>query len=153
MKKLKGFTLIEMIITIVVIIILSSISVPMYKGYKKQAIAAEGYVLLGAIRDAQMAYYNRYRNFLYYSQSSAGSAVYTNNEEVLGIDARGNKYFTWFHVGHGGNSSRLKYYFDAASKKPKELQSSNDTQLMLQYNISLGQRIINYPKDPYEGWY
>ena len=84
MKKTQGFTLIEMIITIVIIIVLSSISVPMYKGYKRNAIESEGYVLLSAIRDAQMVYYHKYRNFL-------GGNTFTNNGNLTLHDKSENK--------------------------------------------------------------
>ena len=151
MKRLKGFTLIEMIITITVIIILSAISVPIYKNYQQDAIMAEGYVLLGAIREAQKQYYSEWGNFLLASHVSQ-SAVWTNNEEVLGIDARGNKYFTWFDIANDQyGRGKQKYYFGALLQKPKEL-IRNGEHLILQYNITLGQRFIEGGANSGEDW-
>ena len=103
-KNIKGFTLIEMVITIVIIIVLSSISVPIYKDYVRDAKLGEGHVLLSRIRDAQLRYYDEYGHFL----SSGYEANFTANNEVLKIDARTNKYFTLFGFGdqrtYGNNS-------------------------------------------------
>ncbi|MBQ3834547.1 MAG: prepilin-type N-terminal cleavage/methylation domain-containing protein [Elusimicrobia bacterium] len=100
-KKKKGFTLVELVITIAIIIVLSSISVPIYKSYVKNAKISEGYILLGTIRDAQKQYKAEYGRFFY--------SRHTCNDTVLGIDARANKYFTFFSAGDGADS----YYFNA----------------------------------------
>ncbi|MBQ3835362.1 MAG: prepilin-type N-terminal cleavage/methylation domain-containing protein, partial [Elusimicrobia bacterium] len=52
-KKRKGFTLIELVIVIMIITILSTVSVPIYKGHISNAKSLEGYTLLASIRDAQ----------------------------------------------------------------------------------------------------
>ncbi|MBQ3835041.1 MAG: prepilin-type N-terminal cleavage/methylation domain-containing protein [Elusimicrobia bacterium] len=96
-KKRKGFSLIEVIITITIIAVLSMISGPIYKSYSDKATMAEGYALLGTIRSAQEAYFNDTGYFLHGSYSS-GKGGATCNEEVLGIDARHNKYYTSFNV-------------------------------------------------------
>ncbi|MBQ3834237.1 MAG: pilin [Elusimicrobia bacterium] len=105
MNKFKGFTLIELVITIAIVIILSSISAPLYKNHVKNAKVTEAYALLGAIRDAQLLYRAEYRTFLYCRNSSAGNSEATCNDEVLGVNARANKYYTWFNVGHSANAS------------------------------------------------
>ena len=94
-KALKGFTLVELVITIAVIIVLSAISVPIYKNYTKKAKYAEAYVLLGVLREAEKTYYNQYGTF-YWDENHASD--YTSHDDVLGVDARGNKYFTKFIV-------------------------------------------------------
>ena len=148
-----GFTLIEMIITITIIIVLSTISVPIYKNYQEDAILAEAYVLLGTIREAQKNYYSEWGNFLTMTRCSGGKG-FTNNEEVLGIDARGNKYFTWFSVnGYGGNdfgTARRSYYFYALVHKRGQLYDSPS--LGLQYNISLGQKIFDGMDNYDDSW-
>ena len=101
-RKSNGFTLIELVITIAIIIVLSTISVPIYKRYTLNAKRTEGYVLLGIIRDAQFKYYSEYRSFLSGGASSIKShAVFSCNEDVLGVDARVNKYFTSFSFNGG----------------------------------------------------
>ena len=57
MKK-KGFTLVELVITIAIVIILSVISVPIYRGYVDKAKWSEAYALLGMIYSAQKNYYS-----------------------------------------------------------------------------------------------
>ena len=153
MKKLKikqksnrsGFTLVELVIVIAIVIILSVISVPIYRGYVDKAKYSEAYALLGNILSAQKAYYSQYGNFLNREQSSTvGKRAYTTKEDVLGIDGRGNKYFTWFTVNDSWGDSREKYFFEAGAEKPADLRSGANTVLFLQYNITKGARIVEY---------
>ena len=125
----KGFTLIEMIIVISVVIILSLISVPMYQNHTRDAIFSEGYALLGQIRDAQLLYNYKYGNFF-----CGGRFGYlTSNDPVLKINGKLNKYFTTFCTGYTAD----KYYFMAWARIPdRALQQSYNTLLMLQYNLT-----------------
>ncbi len=143
--RLCGFTLVELVIVIAIVIILSVISVPIYRGYVDKSKIAEGYALLGAILSAQKAYYSEYGNFLgaIHSSASSGNNYYTDYETILGIDARGNKYFTEFRVG-SGDTTLAKYYFNALVYTPKDLRKDGNVCLLLQYNITLGNRIIDY---------
>ncbi|MBQ3834721.1 MAG: prepilin-type N-terminal cleavage/methylation domain-containing protein [Elusimicrobia bacterium] len=128
-KKIKGFTLVELAITVAIIVILSSISVPIYKDYIGQAKKAEAYTLLAAVRDAQVAYFNQYGNFWYNNPGVAGTA--TPYDPVLNVDARTNKYYTWFVPGKG-NNQEVKYQFKAAAKEPWP------NYIFLIYNITSG---------------
>ncbi|MBQ3833932.1 MAG: pilin [Elusimicrobia bacterium] len=140
-RKTKGFTLVELVITITIVVILSSISVPIYKSYTKEATMAEGYSLLATIREAQLSYRAEYGNFLRGEHSSQKDwHTYTCNEEVLGINGRLNKYFTWFKVG--GYSD--KYSFRAGAYIPDKLRKGYDNYLMLSYCLT-GE--IRYYKD------
>ncbi|MBQ3834271.1 MAG: prepilin-type N-terminal cleavage/methylation domain-containing protein [Elusimicrobia bacterium] len=100
--KAKGFTLTEVIITMILVIILSLVAMPLYKGrYSNYAKIAEGYALLGTIREAQFNYYNEYGYFLrqnnsFGSGSEESSQVSTIYDPVLGISASNNRYFTSF---------------------------------------------------------
>ena len=127
MKRMKGFTLTEVIITMIIIVILSLVSMPIYKGrFSNQAKLAEGYALLGAIKDAQINYYNEYGNFLCcknsYAQSLSTDAYlyYTSADPVLGINAINNKYFTSFNYDMGNvGYSYWKYCFCVKVKSAK----------------------------------
>ena len=106
--KNNGFSLMELIITITIIFVLSVISGPIYKTNATKTKIAEGYALLGTIRSAQDIYFRTYDKFLFWTESSAGLGLegrsdYTTNEEVLGIDARPNKYYTLFTVCRSGS--------------------------------------------------
>lgn len=112
MRIIKGFTLTELIITMMLIVILSLIAMPLYKGnFSNQAKIAEGYALLGTIRDAQFNYYNEYGNFLVQSESYGNNnGVSTFYDPVLGINAANNKYFTLFKYYSRKNGSSDDYH-------------------------------------------
>ena len=146
--KNKGFTLVELVITIAIVIILSVVSVPIYEGYVEKAMLSEGYGLLGLIVSAQKAYYSEYGNFLKYADSSGT----TNYDPVLGVDARGNKYFTLFYDACGVGDGKL--YFDAHVYKPEELRKKGprDRTIGVQLNLNKGIRVINFPEEDSEDW-
>ncbi len=138
MKKLKGFTLVELVITIAIVIILSVVSVPIYRNYTVKAKLSEAYSLLGVILSAQKAYYSEYGMF-------AGHGSWTANHEVLGIDARGNRYFTWFCAQGVQSTTLLSYKFYAGVSMPQAIKierNSGDNALCLDYNITSGQTIF-----------
>ena len=91
MKNMKGFTLVELVIVIVIVGILSVVAVPVYKGYTKKAMATEGKALLGAVNTSQKVYFAEY-------------AVYTNNTAVVDVDPAANKYFTAFALSTGSGT-------------------------------------------------
>ena len=132
--KLKGFTLVELVITIAIVIILSVVSVPIYRGYVDKAKWSEAYALLGTITSAQKAYYSEYGNFL--------QAIWTCNDVVLGIDARGNKYFTYFNRG----SVLLDPKIETIAKIliPEDFITDGYTNIGMQYNITRGSSIYKY---------
>ena len=115
-KSKTGFTLVELVIVIAIVIILSAISVPIYRGYIDKSKMSEGYALLGAILSAQRAYYSEHGTFLRY-QESGGNTSYNS---ILGVDARSNKYFTVFQPG--GESEDPKIACFALAWKPLELR-------------------------------
>ena len=139
-KKSKGFTLVELVIVIAIVIILSVISVPIYRGYIDKSKMSEGYALLGAILSAQKAYYSEHGCFLRRDDAS-GRGNLTVYDEILGIDARGNKYFTSFVVGT--NSLELKKdYFNALSWIPEDLRKGKFSRLVLIYNTTIGSKVF-----------
>lgn len=96
-KDKKAFTLVEVVLTIIIVVVLSSISVPVYKGYSQKAKYAEGYALIGNIMKAEDIYRAEYGNFYYLSATwAAAGTIYTQSNDVLGINVSGNKYFTTF---------------------------------------------------------
>ena len=135
-----GFTLVELVIVIAIVIILSVISVPIYRGYVDKAKYAEGYALIGTIVSAQKAYYSEYGNFLKNENGSYQAGKKTAYEKVLGIDARGNKYFTLFDTGTNYPTDDFWLYVE----KPKELQEANGYRdLCANYSVNGGLGKIN----------
>ncbi|MBQ3834947.1 MAG: type II secretion system protein [Elusimicrobia bacterium] len=127
-KKISAFTLVELITAVALIIVLSVISVPIYKNNTQQAKESEAYSLLSSIRTAQYAYYREYGYFL-----KANTSV--NSNPALGVDARGYKYYTSFKGGDYDTAARGKYYFCAQA-------ISSEGSFYLQYNVTKGHKIV-----------
>ncbi len=53
----RGFTLVELMITVVIVGILASVAIPLYQANVKRAKAAEADAILGTIRTALRVYY------------------------------------------------------------------------------------------------
>ena len=63
----KGFTLIELIVVMMIIMTLAAISAPMMSAYKKKVIVSEAITALGTLRSLERIYYiehQRYTNNL-----------------------------------------------------------------------------------------
>ena len=108
-KKKKGFTLMELVTAIAIVVILTVISAPIYNSYALKGKQVEGYALIGTIRSAQDNYFNEYNNYLRASDSTAGSAKYTNNDTLLGINAKVNSYYTWFNINDNNDNLSESY--------------------------------------------
>ena len=91
MNKIRGFTLIELMVAIILIGILSVVCVVTYRGYRQRAIEAEAKMMLGKLHEAQQVYYVRNKEYL---SGLSDQAV----DSSLGVDFRKNKYFTSFTV-------------------------------------------------------
>lgn len=142
MKFLKnrrtGFTLVELIIVVAIVILLAVVSVPIYRGYDRTAKMTEGYALLEKILTSQKAYFRNYGMFLHPQDSS--NTGYTCREAFLDIDARGNKYITAFKINVDSRSkSNLEKQFTASVVKPSDLVTvSGKPTLRLIYKIASG---------------
>ena len=131
-----GFTLVELVITIAIVIILSVISVPIYRGYVDKAKWSEAYALFGTIMQAQKAYYSEYGTFLDVSHGGTGSF---SLHPVFGIDARGNKYFSRFNIDNGVNPTKG---FNAVIYLPEEFKTKSTDNMWLKYSVTRGATIF-----------
>ena len=133
-NKQSGFTLVELVITIAIVIILSVISVPIYRGYVDKAKWAEAYALAGTIFSAQKAYFSEHGHF--YGVDSISRYI-TSNDILLGIDARGNKYFTLFNPND--NVGIANSLFTAYIEIPENLRRlTGYSYLFFSYNVTTG---------------
>ncbi len=78
----KGFTLIELIVTVMIVGILTALAVPIFRQNVKKAMATEGYSLIGSIKTIERIYFSEHYK-------------YTSNwGDISGdIDINNNKYF------------------------------------------------------------
>ncbi len=136
-RRSKGFTLVELVIVIAIVIILSVISVPIYRGYVDKSKMAEGYALLGTTLSAQKAYYSEHGYFYQHLNI-------TSYMPEINIDVRGNKYFTCFDTGTIA-SWNPKVRFASETPKPMDLRGNGKTWLQLWYNITTGSTFVEYP--------
>ena len=83
-----GFTLVELVIVIIIVGILSTIAVPMYRSYVRRAMSSEGDALLGCVSSAQRIYYAKYGS--YYINANANSVIH---DQDFDLDLSENKYF------------------------------------------------------------
>ncbi len=98
MKKIKGFTLVELVIVIVIVGVLSIVAVPIYRGYTRKAMVTEGKSLLGSILNAEKIYFAEHSNYKITPVEGIGF------DADLDVDTRANKYFTIFAVRSDGDT-------------------------------------------------
>jgi type IV pilus assembly protein PilE len=78
----EGFTLIELIVTIMIVGILTALAVPIFRQNVKRVMATEGHSLIGSIKTVERIYFSEHHK-------------YTSNWwDISGdIDINNNKYF------------------------------------------------------------
>lgn len=146
MKKTKGFTLIELIITMTIVVVLSLISWPIYRSFhlKEISMLSEGYALIGAIKDAQIHYYNEYGNFLSgkdsYGVLNNIHTQYTAACPVLGINVMNNRYFTKFNYDHIDTGNSWNFRFTA--RVFGNFGSGKTVSITMPYNLTERQDIV-----------
>ena len=93
-SKMKGFTIIEVVMAMLLVAVLSLISVPIYQKYIRGSTIVEGKALVMTIASSER---------IYNAENGAYLAVaVTNVEPLLDIDSRMNSYFKDFRVALGG---------------------------------------------------
>ncbi|WP_130620392.1 type IV pilin protein [Dyella amyloliquefaciens] len=78
MNRLRGFTLIELMVVVAIVAILAAIAIPSYSRYTYRARRAEGQALLMHIANAQERYYavqHRYGDLVAIGYASTASAL------------------------------------------------------------------------------
>jgi prepilin-type N-terminal cleavage/methylation domain-containing protein len=82
LTKRTGFTLVELLVAVIIVGVLSSLAVPIFRQNIRRVMATEGHALVGAIRTAQRIYF-------------AENNRYTSNwVDIEGaVDINNNKYF------------------------------------------------------------
>ena len=100
-RRCKGFTLIELVVVLVIIGILSVIAVPMYRGYIRRAMAAEGRALVGTLATGQRIYYAQHSMWQVIAATTECGSIDYDLDGAAGdidVDARMNTYFNTFEA-------------------------------------------------------
>ncbi len=92
---INGFTLLELVVTIIIVGILSIVAVPIYRHYVRRAMGTEASALLGTINTAEKIYFTEHGNFY--------TTDLTSFDTTLNVDARNNKYFTSFSITYNAS--------------------------------------------------
>lgn len=119
MKNKFGFSLTELVITLIIVAILAIVAIPIYRGYVKKGIATEGKSLLGEINAAQQIYYTRHGKYF------AGTAG-TQYSRALGVDAERNKYFTAWNIDTSADGQSFTAYTNSAEGHKLTLSGAAD---------------------------
>ncbi len=88
-----GFTLVELVVVMVIVGILATISIPMYRNYVERARASEGRALVGSVASALRLHHSEYGRY-----GEAGDDHMGENTAALGVDASANQYFRTFWI-------------------------------------------------------
>lgn len=90
MKKVSGFTLIELMIVVVVIGILAAIAIPNYQDYLKKSRRADATGTLTSLSAAMERYYTQHNSYLGTAQGTLPSAPLAPLSAQVG---NSNKYY------------------------------------------------------------
>ena len=99
MRKISGFTIIEMMITVMIIGVLASIAIPNYLRQSEIAKCAKGIQTLKILRNAELAYFSE-------------NAIFINNQAALNAHVGGNLFAPgnpdWTFAIASANNSQLQ---------------------------------------------
>ncbi len=98
LKKTSGFTLIELMIVVAIVVFLATIAIPRYGTYFAKARQVEVAMILGSLHTAQVAYH-------------ATHGSYTTN--IGGNDGLG-----WKPEGYGGGGKAERFHYSYGSFFP-----------------------------------
>lgn len=93
----KGFSVTELVVSLIMIAILAIVTVSFYNSYVRKAMSTEASALLGAINTAQKIYLSEYNKFY--------TTPVTSFDRNLEVDARSNKYFTSFVITYNSSEN------------------------------------------------
>jgi prepilin-type N-terminal cleavage/methylation domain-containing protein len=115
-RKMAGFTLIEMMVVVAILAILAAVAIPYYMEFRTKAKRAEAYVNLDAIRVHEEAYRADKGHYLTcdwnpnsYTPSASGTSDWdeASNFEVMGYRIQARHYYRYGVGGYSTGNSEL----------------------------------------------
>jgi type IV pilus assembly protein PilE len=122
MKKVNGFTLIEMMIVVAIVGILAAIAYPSYMEYVRKSNRAEAKTELLDIATRLQRCYTSFARF----DDSANCAVYADLTDGNGIDTRGNGFYNIRITALAGGSTRTTYELTAVAVETPQTQDKTN---------------------------
>jgi type IV pilus assembly protein PilE len=127
MKKVNGFTLIEMMIVIAVLGILAAVAYPSYMEYVRKSNRTEAKTELMDVAARLQRCYTSYARF----DDDVNCAVYKDLTDGNGIDTRGKHFYNITIAALAGGSTRTTYELTAvAVKSPQTADTANGCEVL-----------------------
>jgi Tfp pilus assembly protein PilE len=111
MKNNAGFTRMELIAVIIILIILAIAATPIYRKYINDSVLSEGRSLISVIQTAEKIYYAEFGRF-YGTNNKA-----VESDETLKIDASKNSIFKKFAIKVSNNADPKTYEITVVGNK------------------------------------
>lgn len=109
-QRMRGFTLIELMIVVAIVAILAAIALPAYGRYAFRAHRVDGQELLLRVANAQERYYSTYNRYgtlaqLDYADASSEKKYYTVEVDLVTIGGVDNQGYKATAIPQGGQAS------------------------------------------------
>ncbi len=128
-KQIKGFTIVELVIAIVIVAILSIVSVPIYQYHVERARLTEALTVLRAIADANTLYYLENKTWIT-DITELPIQLEGNVIELDGMNRIETQYFIYAACGDSATSNTIatvnrkpfkeRYWFSFAASPNKK---------------------------------
>jgi type IV pilus assembly protein PilE len=127
MKKVNGFTLVEMLIAVAIVGILAAIAYPSYMDYVRKSNRAEAKTELMDVATRLQRCYTSFARF----DDSANCPVYADLTDGNGIDTRGKGLYNIRITALDGGSTRTTYELSAvAVESPQTEDTMNGCEIL-----------------------
>jgi prepilin-type N-terminal cleavage/methylation domain-containing protein len=92
-RNMRGFTLVELMIVVIIVGILAAVAIPMYQGATERAKASEAVAALGTIRGAMRVYFAEHRSYVNASFTDGSLVTSSGILDISSADLDG-RYFS-----------------------------------------------------------